>query len=123
MLSVVENGLDRWAAIQAIKGKLVVSTKALQKQYVSMDTVALAKTEMPTPCAVPWRPCLSTACMPSTLWGGTGQDKKDAHQQPLPRPVSGPLLKAVTHKHVISGSEHLILVCRDTGHCQALSHS
>lgn len=56
------------------KEKLVVSVKALQKQYVSLDTVALAKTEMPTPCAAPWRPCSSVACVPSTLWGGAGQE-------------------------------------------------
>ncbi|KAF6109822.1 hypothetical protein HJG60_011013 [Phyllostomus discolor] len=46
-----------------------------------------------------------------------GQDKKGDHQKPLPRPF----LKAITHKHIISGLEHLILVSRDKGHCQALS--
>ncbi|KAL4687066.1 hypothetical protein H8959_019194 [Pygathrix nigripes] len=48
-----------------------------------------------------------------------GKRKKSAHQKPLPQPVFWPLLKAVTHKHIISELEHLTFVNTDVGRCRA----
>jgi hypothetical protein len=61
---------------------------------------SLVKTEMPTPCAVPWRFCLSTTCLHAKHIQAEagGKRKKHVYQKSLPQPVFWPLLKAVTHK-------------------------
>ncbi|XP_069338813.1 pleckstrin homology domain-containing family M member 1 isoform X1 [Eulemur rufifrons] len=120
MLSVVENGLDPRAAIPVIKKKLVGSVKALQKQYVSLDTVVTSEDgDANTMCSALEAVFIHGLHAKHIRAEAGGKRKKSAHQKPLPQPVFWPLLKAVTHKHIISELEHLIFVNTDVGRCRA----
>ncbi|XP_023377321.1 pleckstrin homology domain-containing family M member 1 [Pteropus vampyrus] len=120
MLSVVENGLDPRAAIPVIKKKLVGSVKALQKQYVSLDTVVTSEDgDANTMCSALEAVFIHGLHAKHIRAEAGGKRKKSAHQKPLPQPVFWPLLKAVTHKHIISELEHLIFVSTDVGRCRA----
>ncbi|XP_042831386.1 pleckstrin homology domain-containing family M member 1 isoform X2 [Panthera tigris] len=120
MLSVVENGLDPRAAIPVIKKKLVGSVKALQKQYVSSDTVVTSEDgDANTMCSALEAVFIHGLHAKHIRAEAGGKRKKSAHQKPLPQPVFWPLLKAVTHKHIVSELEHLIFVSTDVGRCRA----
>ncbi|XP_037351337.1 pleckstrin homology domain-containing family M member 1 [Talpa occidentalis] len=120
MLSVVENGLDPRAAIPVIKKKLVGSVKALQKQYVSSDAVVTSEDgDANTMCSALEAVFIHGLHAKHIRAEAGGKRKKSAHQKPLPQPVFWPLLKAVTHKHIISELEHLIFVSTDVGRCRA----
>ncbi|XP_004707580.1 pleckstrin homology domain-containing family M member 1 [Echinops telfairi] len=120
MLSVVENGLDPRAAIPVIKKKLVGSVKALQKQYVSSDTVVTSEDgDANTMCSALEAVLIHGLHAKHIRAEAGGKRKKSAHQKPLPQPVFWPLLKAVTHKHIVSELEHLIFVNTDVGRCRA----
>lgn len=120
MLSVVENGLDPRAAIPVIKKKLVGSVKALQKQYVSLDTAVTSEDgDANTMCSALEAVFIHGLHAKHVRAEAGGKRKKSAHQKPLPQPVFWPLLKAVTHKHIISELEHLIFVSTDVGRCRA----
>uniref|UniRef100_A0A8D2B1V5 Pleckstrin homology domain-containing family M member 1 n=1 Tax=Sciurus vulgaris TaxID=55149 RepID=A0A8D2B1V5_SCIVU len=120
MLSVVENGLDPRAAIPVIKKKLVGSVKALQKQYVSLDTVVTSEDgDANTMCSALEAVFIHGLHAKHIRAEAGGKRKKSAHQKPLPQPVFWSLLKAVTHKHIISELEHLVFVNTDVGRCRA----
>uniref|UniRef100_A0A8C5LBW5 RUN domain-containing protein n=1 Tax=Jaculus jaculus TaxID=51337 RepID=A0A8C5LBW5_JACJA len=94
MLSVVENGLDPRAAIQVIKKQLVGSVKALQKQYVSLDTVVTSEDgDANTMCSA-----LEAMFIHGLHAKHIRNRKKHTHHKILPQPVFWPLLKAVTHE-------------------------
>ncbi|XP_059938090.1 pleckstrin homology domain-containing family M member 1 isoform X2 [Mesoplodon densirostris] len=120
MLSAVENGLDPRAAIPVIKKKLVGSVKALQKQYVSLDTVVTSEDrDANSMCSALEAVFIHGLHTKHIRAEAGGKRKKSAHQNPLPQPVFWPLLKTVTHKHIISELEHLIFVSTDVGRCRA----
>ncbi|KAM4844486.1 pleckstrin homology domain-containing family M member 1 isoform 1-T2 [Thomomys bottae] len=120
MLSVVENELDSRAAIPVIKKKLVGSVKALQKQYVSLDTVVTSEdSDANTMCSALEAVFIHGLHAKHIRAEAGGKRKKHGHQKPLPQPVFWPLLKAVTHKHIISELEHLVFVSTDVGRCRA----
>ncbi|XP_006833783.1 PREDICTED: pleckstrin homology domain-containing family M member 1 [Chrysochloris asiatica] len=120
MLSVGENGLDPRAAIPVIKKKLVGSVKALQKQYVSSDTVVTSEDgDANTMCSALEAVFIHGLQAKHVRAEAGGKRKKRTHQKPLPQPVFWPLLKAVTHKHIISELEHLVFVNTDVGRCRA----
>ncbi|XP_054448891.1 pleckstrin homology domain-containing family M member 1 [Pteronotus mesoamericanus] len=120
MLSVVENGLDPRAAIPVIKKKLVGSMKALQKQYVSSDTVVTSEDgDANSMCSALEAVFIHGLHAKHIRAEAGGKRKKSAYQKPLPQPVFWPLLKAVTHKHIISELEHLVFVSTDVGRCRA----
>ncbi|XP_058140381.1 pleckstrin homology domain-containing family M member 1 isoform X2 [Dasypus novemcinctus] len=120
MLSVVENGLDPRAAIPVIKKKLVGSVKALQKQYVSLDTAVTSEDgDANIMCSALEAMFIHGLHAKYIHAEAGGKRKKTTHQKPLPQPVFWPLLKAITHKHVISELEHLIFVNTDVGRCRA----
>nr|XP_020729051.1 pleckstrin homology domain-containing family M member 1 [Odocoileus virginianus texanus] len=120
MLSGVENGLDPRAAIPVIKKKLVGSVKALQKQYVSSDVVVTSEDgDANSMCSALEAVFIHGLHAKHIRAEAGGKRKKGAHQKPLPQPVFWPLLKAVTHKHIISELEHLIFVSTDVGRCRA----
>lgn len=120
MLSVVENGLDARAAIPVIKKKLVGSVKALQKQYVSSDTVVTSEDgDANTMCSALEAVFIHGLHAKHIRAEAGGKRKKSAHQKPLPQPVFWSLLKAITHKHTISELEHLVFVSTDVGRCRA----
>ncbi|XP_005369129.1 pleckstrin homology domain-containing family M member 1 isoform X1 [Microtus ochrogaster] len=119
MLSV-ENGLDPRATIQVIKKKLVGSVKALQKQYVSLDTVVTSEDgDANTMCSALEAVFIHGLHAKHIHAEAGGKRKKHTHQKPLPQPVFWPLLKAVTHKHIISELEHLVFINTDVGRCRA----
>ncbi|XP_051681707.1 pleckstrin homology domain-containing family M member 1 isoform X5 [Oryctolagus cuniculus] len=120
MLSVGENGLDPRAAIPVIKKKLVGSVKALQKQYVSLDTVVTSEDgDANTMCSALEAVFIHGLHAKHIRAEAGGKRKKSAHQKPLPQPVFWSLLKTVTHKHIISELEHLVFVNTDVGRCRA----
>lgn len=120
MLSVVENGLDPRAAIPVIKKKLVGSMKALQKQYASSDTVVTSEDgDANAMCSALEAVFIHGLHAKHIRAEAGGKRKKSAYQKPLPQPVFWPLLKAVTHKHIISDLEHLVFVSTDVGRCRA----
>ncbi|KAM9598180.1 pleckstrin homology domain-containing family M member 1 [Trichechus inunguis] len=120
MLSVVEDGLDARAAIPVIKKKLVGSVKALQKQYVSSDTVVTSEDgDANIMCSALEAVFIHGLHARHIRAEAGGKRKKSAHQKPLPQPVFWPLLKAITHKHIISELEHLDFVNTDVGRCRA----
>ncbi|KAI5255972.1 Pleckstrin-likey Domain-Containing Family M Member 1 [Manis pentadactyla] len=120
MLSVVENGLDPRAAILVIKKKLVGSVKALHKQYVSSDTVVTSEDgDANTMCSALEAVFIHGLHAKHIRAESGGKRKKSAPQKPLPQPVFWPLLKAVTHKHIILELEHLTFVSTDVGRCRA----
>ncbi|XP_007953467.2 pleckstrin homology domain-containing family M member 1, partial [Orycteropus afer afer] len=103
-----------------IKKKLVGSVKALQKQYVSSDTVVTSEDgDANTMCSALEAVFIHGLHAKHIRAEAGGKRKKSAHQKPLPQPVFWPLLKAVTHKHIISELEHLIFVNTDVGRCRA----
>nr|XP_048301835.1 pleckstrin homology domain-containing family M member 1 isoform X3 [Myodes glareolus] len=119
MLSV-ESGLDPRAAIQVIKKKLVGSVKALQKQYVSLDTVVTSEDgDANTMCSALEAVFIHGLHAKHIRAEPGGKRKKHTHQKPLPQPVFWPLLKAVTHKHIVSELEHLVFINTDVGRCRA----
>ncbi|XP_041582162.1 pleckstrin homology domain-containing family M member 1-like isoform X2 [Vulpes lagopus] len=82
-----------------IKKKLVGSVKALQKQYVSSDTVVTSKDgDANTMCSALEAVFIHGLHAKHIRAETGGKRKKSAHQKPLPQPVFWPLLKAVTHK-------------------------
>ncbi|XP_008589890.1 PREDICTED: pleckstrin homology domain-containing family M member 1-like [Galeopterus variegatus] len=108
------------AAIPVIKKKLVGSVKSLQKQYVSLDTVVTSEDgDANTMCSALEAVFIHGLHAKHIRAEAGGKKKKSAHQKPLPQPVFWPLLKAVTHKHIISELEHLIFVNTDVGRCRA----
>ncbi|XP_012887449.1 PREDICTED: pleckstrin homology domain-containing family M member 1 isoform X1 [Dipodomys ordii] len=120
MLSVVENGLESRAVIPVIKKKLVGSVKALQKQYVSLDTVVTSEdSDANIMCSALEAVFIHGLHAKHIRAEAGGKRKKQVHQKPLPQPVFWPLLKAVTHKHIISELEHLVFVNTDVGRCRA----
>ncbi|XP_023573922.1 pleckstrin homology domain-containing family M member 1 isoform X2 [Octodon degus] len=120
MLSVVENGLDPRAAIAVIKKKLVGSVKALQKQYVSLDTAVTSEDgDANTMCSALEAVFIHGLHAKHIRAESGGKWKKSAHQKPLPQPVFWSLLKAVTHRHIISDLERLAFVNTDVGRCRA----
>ncbi|XP_021487576.1 pleckstrin homology domain-containing family M member 1 isoform X1 [Meriones unguiculatus] len=119
MLSV-ENGLDPRAAIQVIKKKLVGSVKALQKQHVSLDTVVTSEDgDANTMCSALEAVFIHGLHAKHIRAEAGGKRKKHGQQKPLPQPAFWPLLKAVTHKHIISELEHLDFINTDVGRCRA----
>ncbi|KAF6096197.1 pleckstrin homology and RUN domain containing M1 [Phyllostomus discolor] len=120
MLSVVENGLDPQAAIPVIKKKLVGSMKALQKQYVSSDAAVTSEDgDANSMCSALEAVFIHGLHAKHIRAEAGGKRKKSAYQKPLPQPVFWSLLKAVTHKHIISELEHLVFVSTDVGRCRA----
>ncbi|KAL0597658.1 Pleckstrin homology domain-containing family M member 1, partial [Plecturocebus cupreus] len=87
-----------------IKKKLVGSVKALQKQYVSLDTVVTSEDgDANTMCSALEAVFIHGLHAKHIRAEARGKRKKSAHQKPLPQPVFWPLLKAVTHKLVCNG--------------------
>ncbi|XP_013374748.1 PREDICTED: pleckstrin homology domain-containing family M member 1 isoform X2 [Chinchilla lanigera] len=120
MLSVIENGLDPRATIPVIKKKLVGSVKALQKQYVSLDAAVTSEDgDANTMCSALEAVFIHGLHAKHIRAESGGKWKKSAHQKSLPQPVFWSLLKAVTHKHIISDLEHLAFVNTDVGRCRA----
>uniref|UniRef100_A0A8C6R2C3 Pleckstrin homology domain-containing family M member 1 n=1 Tax=Nannospalax galili TaxID=1026970 RepID=A0A8C6R2C3_NANGA len=110
------HGLD----IVVIKKKLVGSVKALQKQYVSLDTVVTSEDgDANTMCSALEAVFIHGLHAKHIRAEAGGKRKKHTHQKPLPQPVFWSLLKAVTHKHIISELEHLVFVNTDVGRCRA----
>ncbi|KAB0365644.1 hypothetical protein FD754_009800 [Muntiacus muntjak] len=107
-------------ATGVIKKKLVGSVKALQKQYVSSDAVVTSEDgDANSMCSALEAVFIHGLHAKHIRAEAGGKRKKGAHQKPLPQPVFWPLLKAVTHKHIISELEHLIFVSTDVGRCRA----
>uniref|UniRef100_A0A2K5C4Y2 RUN domain-containing protein n=1 Tax=Aotus nancymaae TaxID=37293 RepID=A0A2K5C4Y2_AOTNA len=89
-LRLLGSNISPASASPVIKKKLVESVKALQKQYVSLDTVVTSEDgDANTMCSA------LEAVFIHGLHAG-GKRKKSAHQKPLPSLSS--VLKAVTHK-------------------------
>lgn len=75
------------------------SVKALQKQYVSLDTVVTSEDgDANTMCGALEAVFIHGLHARHIRAEAGGKRKKSAHQKPLPQPVFWPLLKAVTHK-------------------------
>ncbi|XP_066219991.1 pleckstrin homology domain-containing family M member 1 [Saccopteryx leptura] len=120
MLSALENGLDPRAAIPVIKKKLVGSMKALQKQYVTSDTVVTSEDgDANAMCSALEAVFIHGLHAKHIRAEAGGKRKKSTYQKPLPQPAFWSLLKAVTHKHTISELEHLVFVSTDVGRCRA----
>uniref|UniRef100_A0A8C5L8M1 Pleckstrin homology domain containing, family M (with RUN domain) member 1 n=1 Tax=Jaculus jaculus TaxID=51337 RepID=A0A8C5L8M1_JACJA len=103
-----------------IKKKLVGSVKALQKQYVSLDTVVTSEDgDANTMCSALEAVFIHGLHAKHIRAETGGKRKKHTHHKILPQPVFWPLLKAVTHKHIISELEHLVFVNTDVGRCRA----
>ncbi|XP_078298178.1 pleckstrin homology domain-containing family M member 1-like isoform X2 [Panthera onca] len=136
MLSVVENGLDPRAAIPVIKKKLVGSVKALQKQYVSSDTVVTSEdgdantmyVQCPGGRIYP-RP----ACQAHPSRGRREKEEERPPEasasacllappescHPQVRSAGEALLWGGASVHIVSELEHLIFVSTDVGRCRA----
>ncbi|XP_027948572.1 pleckstrin homology domain-containing family M member 1 isoform X2 [Eumetopias jubatus] len=108
------------SSFNVIKKKLVGSVKALQKQYVSSDMVVTSEDgDANAMCSALEAVFIHGLHSKHIRAEAGGKRKKSAHQKPLPQPVFWPLLKAITHKHIISELEHLIFVSTDVGRCRA----
>ncbi|XP_062364054.1 pleckstrin homology domain-containing family M member 1 isoform X1 [Cinclus cinclus] len=111
---------DPKEAIQLIRKQLVNAIKALQKQYVSSDTVVTsddsnANTLCSTLEAVFVHGLKSKHIKAET--GGKG--KKSGSRGPLPQPVFWGLLKSITHRNIVSELEQLMFINTDVGRCRA----
>ncbi|XP_032934746.1 pleckstrin homology domain-containing family M member 1 isoform X2 [Catharus ustulatus] len=111
---------DPKEAIQLIKKQLVNAIKALQKQYVSSDTVVTsddgnANTLCSTLEAVFVHGLKAKHIKAET--GGKG--KKSGSRGPLPQPVFWGLLKSITHRNIVSELEQLMFINTDVGRCRA----
>uniref|UniRef100_H3AA51 Pleckstrin homology and RUN domain containing M1 n=1 Tax=Latimeria chalumnae TaxID=7897 RepID=H3AA51_LATCH len=115
-----ENGFDPKEAKQWIKNQLASSLKALQKRYVTSDTVVTSEDrDANSLCCVleaVFIHGLKTKYIKSDV-GGKG--KKRMGWAPLPQPVFWALLKSITHRDVITELEHLNFINSDVGRCRA----
>ncbi|XP_056152687.1 pleckstrin homology domain-containing family M member 1 [Lampris incognitus] len=105
--------------VQQIKEKLVLSLKALQKRYVTSDTLVTSED-----CDANLLCCALEAIFIHGIkskyirFEAAGRSRK-GDRGPLPQPFFWILLKTVTHRDVITELEKLSFVGTDVGRCRA----
>ncbi|NXM22061.1 PKHM1 protein, partial [Ploceus nigricollis] len=106
--------------LQLIKKQLVNAIKALQKQYVSSDTVVTSDDgNANTLCSAleaVFVHGLKAKHIKAESWG---KGKKSGGRGPLPQPVFWGLLKSITHRNIVSELEQLMFINTDVGRCRA----
>ncbi|RLV91133.1 hypothetical protein DV515_00014229 [Chloebia gouldiae] len=111
---------DPKEAIQLIKKQLVNAIKALQKQYVSSDTVVTSDDgNANTLCSALEAVFVHGLKAKHIKAESGGKGKKSGGRGPLPQPVFWGLLKNITHRNIVSELEQLMFINTDVGRCRA----
>ncbi|KAM7029966.1 pleckstrin homology domain-containing family M member 1 isoform 2-T3 [Acridotheres tristis] len=111
---------DPKEAIQLIKKQLVNAIKALQKQYVSSDTVVTSDDGNANTLCSALEAVFVHGLKAKHIKAETGgKGKKSGGRGPLPQPVFWGLLKSITHRNIVSELEQLMFINTDVGRCRA----
>ncbi|XP_064255790.1 pleckstrin homology domain-containing family M member 1 isoform X1 [Passer domesticus] len=111
---------DPKEAIQLIKKQLVNAIKALQKQYVSSDTVVTSDDGNANTLCSALEAVFVHSLKAKHIKAETGgKGKKSGGRGPLPQPVFWGLLKSITHRNIVSELEQLMFINTDVGRCRA----
>ncbi|XP_056368024.1 pleckstrin homology domain-containing family M member 1 isoform X3 [Oenanthe melanoleuca] len=111
---------DPKEAIQLIKKQLVNAIKALQKQYVSSDTVVTSDDGNANTLCSALEAVFVHGLKAKHIKAETGgKGKKSGGRGPLPQPVFWGLLKSITHRNIVSELEQLVFINTDVGRCRA----
>ncbi|NXO86392.1 PKHM1 protein, partial [Sitta europaea] len=106
--------------LQLIKKQLVNAIKALQKQYVSSDTVVTSDdSNANTLCSALEAVFVHGLKAKHIKAESGGRGKKSGGRGPLPQPVFWGLLKSITHRNIVSELEQLTFINTDVGRCRA----
>ncbi|XP_057897801.1 pleckstrin homology domain-containing family M member 1 isoform X1 [Melospiza georgiana] len=111
---------DPKEAIQLVKKQLVSAIKALQKQYVSSDTVVTSDdSNANTLCSALEAVFVHGLKAKHIKAESGGKGRKSGGRGPLPQPVFWGLLKSITHRNIVSELEQLMFINTDVGRCRA----
>ncbi|XP_040473393.1 pleckstrin homology domain-containing family M member 1 [Falco naumanni] len=111
---------DPKEAIQLIKKQLVNAIKALQKQYVTSDSIVTSDDgNANTLCSALEAVFVHGLKAKHIKAESGGKGKKTGGRGPLPQPVFWGLLKSITHRNIVSELEQLIFINTDVGRCRA----
>ncbi|XP_028674431.1 pleckstrin homology domain-containing family M member 1 [Erpetoichthys calabaricus] len=114
-----ETGPDPKEVKQWIKKKLALSLKALQKHYVTSDTVVTSDdSDANALCCALEAVFIHGIKNKYIKFENNGRGKK-GFRGPLPQPGFWVLLKTITHRDVITELEHLNFINTDVGRCRA----
>ncbi|NXH65158.1 PKHM1 protein, partial [Rhabdornis inornatus] len=106
--------------LQLIKKQLVNAIKALQKQYVSSDTMVTSEDGNANTLCSALEAVFVHGLKAKHIKAETGgKGKKSGGRGPLPQPVFWGLLKSITHRNIISELEQLMFINTDVGRCRA----
>ncbi|NWY75998.1 PKHM1 protein, partial [Erithacus rubecula] len=106
--------------LQLIKKQLVNAIKALQKQYVSSDTVVTSDDGNANTLCSALEAVFVHGLKAKHIKAETGgKGKKSGGRGPLPQPVFWGLLKSITHRNIVSELEQLVFINTDVGRCRA----
>ncbi|XP_020486470.2 pleckstrin homology domain-containing family M member 1 [Labrus bergylta] len=105
--------------VKQIKEKLAQSLKALQKRYVTSDTVVTSDDADANLLCCALEAIFIHGIKTKYIRLEAGGRSKKGDRGPLPQPFFWSLLKTVTHRDVITELEKLSFVGTDVGRCRA----
>ncbi|XP_039644483.1 pleckstrin homology domain-containing family M member 1 isoform X2 [Perca fluviatilis] len=105
--------------VKQIKERLAQSLKALQKRYVTSDTVVTSEDADANLLCCALEAIFIHGIKSKYIRSEAGGRGKKADRGPLPQPFFWSLLKTVTHRDVITELEKISFVGTDVGRCRA----
>ncbi|XP_076008125.1 pleckstrin homology domain-containing family M member 1 [Genypterus blacodes] len=105
--------------VKQIKEKLAQSLKALQKRYVASDAVVTSEDSDANVLCCALEAIFIHGIKSKYIRSEAGGRSKKGDRGPLPQPFFWSLLKAVTHRDVVTELEKLSYVGTDVGRCRA----
>ncbi|XP_031171582.1 pleckstrin homology domain-containing family M member 1 isoform X1 [Sander lucioperca] len=105
--------------VKQIKERLAQSLKALQKRYVTSDTVVTSEDADANLLCCALEAIFIHGIKNKYIRSEAGGRSKKADRGPLPQPFFWSLLKTVTHRDVITELEKISFVGTDVGRCRA----
>ncbi|XP_032357620.1 pleckstrin homology domain-containing family M member 1 isoform X2 [Etheostoma spectabile] len=105
--------------VKQIKERLTQSLKALQKRYVTSDTVVTSEDADANLLCCALEAIFIHGIKSKYIRLEAGGRSKKADRGPLPQPFFWSLLKTVTHRDVITELEKISFVGTDVGRCRA----
>ncbi|XP_056222572.1 pleckstrin homology domain-containing family M member 1 isoform X1 [Seriola aureovittata] len=105
--------------VKQIKEKLAQSLKALQKRYVTSDTVVTSEDGDANLLCCALEAIFIHGIKSKYIRSESGGRTRKGDRGPLPQPFFWSLLKTVTHRDVITELEKISFVGTDVGRCRA----
>ncbi|XP_068610545.1 pleckstrin homology domain-containing family M member 1 [Brachionichthys hirsutus] len=105
--------------VKQIKDKLAQTLKALQKRYVTSDTVVTSEDGDANLLCCALEAIFIHGIKPKYIRSETGSRRRKGERGQLPQPFFWGLLKTVTHRDVVAELEKISFVGTDVGRCRA----